>query len=122
MRIFEGEEKLKLQAQVGFPKSVTEVCENVYFFLGYGGSTCTLVVGAESCLLIDCLNGVEVAQEAYKEMRKITDKPIDYIIYTHYHHFDHTSGAKVFAHEGTKIIGRKPADPQYGRTAMRKDI
>lgn len=121
-QIWTGEQSLLKQAEVGFPKGITKICENVYFFLGYGGSTCTLVIGEESCLLIDCLNGMAVAKEALKEIEKLTDKPITHIVYTHYHHFDHTSGAKVFANEDTTIIGRKPTYPQYGKGGLLKDI
>lgn len=117
-----GEEKLKKQAETGFPKGVTEICDNVYFALGYGGSTCTLVVGENSCVLVDTLNGIGPAKEALEEFRKITDKPIRTIIYTHYFHFDHTSGASVFAGPDTRIIGRRPTYPQYGKTGMIKDI
>ena len=42
--IYAGEEKLKRQAESGF-EGITKICDNVYFALGYGGSTCTLVIG-----------------------------------------------------------------------------
>lgn len=119
---YEGEEKLKRQAESGFPKGITKICDHVYFALGYGGSTCTLVVGETSCILVDTLNGVAPARAVREEFEKITDKPIRTIIYTHYFHFDHTSGASVFADPGTRIIGRKPTYPQYGRTGLIKDI
>lgn len=120
--IYEGEEKLKRQAENGFPKGITKICDRVYFTLGYGGSTCTLVIGEESCILVDTLNGVAPAMEVRKEFEKLTDKPVRTIIYTHYFHFDHTSGASVFAGPDTRIIGRKPTYPQYGRTGLIKDI
>lgn len=120
--IYEGEEKLKRQAETGFPKGITKICERVYFALGYGGSTCTLVEGDASCLLIDTLNGAAPAKEALEEFKKLTDKPIRTIIYTHYFHFDHTSGAGVFAGPDTRIIGRRPTYPQYGKTGLIRDI
>ena len=120
--IYKGEEQLKKQAETGFPKGITKICDNVYFALGYGGSTCTLVVGENSCVLVDTLNGTEPARKVQEEFSKITDKPISTIIYTHYFHFDHTSGASVFAGPDTRIIGRRPAYPQYGKTEMIKDI
>ena len=84
--IYEGEEKLKRQAENGFPKGITKICDRVYFALGYGGSTCTLVIGEESCILVDTLNGVAPAMEVRKEFEKLTDKPVRTIIYTHYFH------------------------------------
>lgn len=118
---FLGEEKLIKQAQTAFPKGITKIGDNVYFFLAYGGSTCTLVVGEKSCVLVDTLNGIAPAKEAYEEVRKITDKPIKHIIYTH-QHTDHTSGAKVFAVDNPKIYGHKPVRPEYEYSHMLKDI
>src|SRR5205085_6569647 len=49
------------------------------------------------------------AGEAYvAEIRKITDKPIKYLIYSH-HHFDHIAGGKPFKDAGAKIIAHKRA-------------
>lgn len=122
MRKFIGEEKLLAQAEVGFPKEIKKILDNIYFVIGYGGSNAIFIEAETSCILIDTLNGTEVAEEALKELRKITHKPIKTIIYTHYHHFDHTSGAGVFADEDCQIIGRKPTYPQYGKTHLLKDI
>ncbi len=119
---FLGEQKLIKQAEIGFPKGITKICDNVYFFLGYGGSTCILVVGDNSCLLIDTLNGMTVAEEAMTEIKKITDKPIKNIIYTHYTHFDHTGGAAAFTKDNPKIYGHKPAFTQYDYTELIAEI
>ena len=120
MKIYAGEEKLKHLAETAFPKGITKITDGVYFVLGYGGSTCTLIEGENACILVDTLNGVEVAKEAKLEFSKITNKPIKHIIYTHYHHFDHTGGAGVFADETTEIIGHIPPYPQYGHSNLLK--
>ncbi|WP_427846426.1 MBL fold metallo-hydrolase [Desulfitobacterium hafniense] len=65
------------EAKTGFPKSITKITDRVYFVLGYGGSTATLIEGKKSCVLIDTLNGREAAEEALAELRQFTDKPID---------------------------------------------
>ncbi|WP_053984443.1 alkyl/aryl-sulfatase [Niameybacter massiliensis] len=122
MTRFRGEEKLIKQAQIGFPKGITKITERVYFALGYGASTATLIEGESTCILIDTLNGTTVAKEVLEAFKKITNKPIKTIIYTHYHHFDHTCGAGVFADEDCEIIGRIPAYPQYGKSHLLKDI
>ena len=122
MTRFIGEEKLIKQAQIGFPKGITKITERVYFALGYGASTATLIEGESTCILIDTLNGTTVAKEVLEALKKITNKPIKTIIYTHYHHFDHTCGAGVFADEDCEIIGRIPAYPQYGKSHLLKDI
>ena len=84
MKYFAGEQKLKLHAKQRFFRNVEPVCENVYFFTGFGGSNMIALIGDDSCVLIDALNGKEVAQAALTELRKLTDKPVSTIIYTHH--------------------------------------
>src|SRR5690349_11471675 len=40
------------------------------------------------------------------EIKKVTDKPIKYLIYSH-HHFDHIAGGKAFKDAGARIIAHK---------------
>lgn len=117
---FAGEEKLKEHAQ-SFSRKVEQINEQVWFFTGFGGSNMIAVIGDDSCVLIDALNGKEVAEEALIELRKITDKPIDTIIYTHTH-FDHTSGAGVFANETTEIIAHSYKTAIYGHSNLINNI
>jgi glyoxylase-like metal-dependent hydrolase (beta-lactamase superfamily II) len=51
------------------------------------------------------------------EIRKITDKPIKYLIYSH-HHYDHISGGQPFKDAGAKIIAHKKVKD---RLAVLKD-
>lgn len=122
MNRYIGEQKLIAETKTGFPKGIKKITDQVYFIQGYGCSQAILVEGEESCLLIDTLYGREYAEEALRDIRKFIDKPITNIIFTHYLHFDHTSGAGVFADEGCEIIARTPSYPQYTRSELIKDI
>ena len=51
------------------------------------------------------------------EIKKVTDKPIKYLIYSH-HHYDHIAGGKPFKDAGAKIIAHKRAKE---RLAVLKD-
>ena len=51
------------------------------------------------------------------EIRKVTDKPIKYLIYSH-HHYDHIAGGKPFKDAGAKIIAHKKVKE---RLAVLKD-
>jgi glyoxylase-like metal-dependent hydrolase (beta-lactamase superfamily II) len=72
---------------------VQKVSERVYALFGRGGNVGFLVTD----------KGVAVVDDQYREMapgivdeiRKVTDKPIKYLINTHYHG-DHTGGNPVF--------------------------
>jgi glyoxylase-like metal-dependent hydrolase (beta-lactamase superfamily II) len=48
------------------------------------------------------------------EIKKVTDKPIKYLIYSH-HHYDHIAGGKAFKDEGAKIIAHKKAKERLAR-------
>ena len=122
MTKFIGEEKLIQQAKRELTKGITQVCDNIYFILGYGESTATLIIGENSCILIDSLSSQQAAQEALLEINKLTNKPIKTIIYTHYQHPDHTGGAGVFAFENCDIIARKSPTKPLGRSNLLSDI
>ncbi len=47
-------------------------------------------------------------QQYLDEIRKITDKPIKYLIYSH-HHFDHIAGGQVFKDAGARVIAHHRA-------------
>jgi len=51
------------------------------------------------------------------EIRKVTDKPIKYLIYSH-HHYDHIAGGKAFKDAGATIVAHKRAAE---RLAVLKD-
>jgi glyoxylase-like metal-dependent hydrolase (beta-lactamase superfamily II) len=42
------------------------------------------------------------------EIRKVTDKPIKYLIYSH-HHYDHIAGGKAFKDAGATIVAHRKA-------------
>ena len=41
-----------------------------------------------------------------EEIRKVTDKPVKYVVYSH-NHWDHVSGGKIFKDEGAKFIAQE---------------
>jgi len=48
----------------------------------------------------------EVVTDYINEIRKVTDKPIKYLVYSH-HHFDHIQGGKPFKDAGARFIAQK---------------
>ncbi|MFM9888336.1 MAG: MBL fold metallo-hydrolase [Burkholderiales bacterium] len=48
------------------------------------------------------------AQDYLSEIRKVTDKPVKYVIYSH-HHFDHIAGGKAFKDAGATFISHRRA-------------
>lgn len=86
-----------------FRKDVIEIVPNVYASIGFGASVSTMIVGNTGIIIIDTTDSTKAAENTLKEFRKITDKPVKAIIYTHGHR-DHVSGATVFAEGGTPEI------------------
>jgi alkyl sulfatase BDS1-like metallo-beta-lactamase superfamily hydrolase len=79
-----------------FRKEVIRITDNVYHAVGFDGSNAAMIVGTDGVVIVDTLRATEAAEAVVKEFRKITDKPVKAIIYTHSHE-DHTGGAAVFA-------------------------
>jgi len=45
-------------------------------------------------------------QQYLDEIKKVTDKPVKFLVYSH-HHYDHIAGGKAFKDAGAKIIAHK---------------
>jgi len=98
--------KLKAQSNE-FRKELIQLGERVYMGVGYDGSNAAMIVGDDGLVIIDGLRGVGAAEELLADFRKISDKPIKALIYTH-GHGDHTGGASAFIKDPsqTRIIAR----------------
>ena len=92
--------------------------DNVYIFR-YANSQSMFVVTPEGVIATDPIGyGRPQAVEVYlAEIRKVTDKPVKYVIYSH-HHFDHIAGGKPFKDAGATFVSHKRAKE---RLAVLKD-
>src|SRR6266436_763876 len=91
------------------PFATTKVTDNVYIFR-YQNHQSMFVVTPAGVIATDPISyGRPQAAVTYlAEIKKITDKPIKYLIYSH-HHYDHIAGGKPFKDAGAKIIAHKRA-------------
>ena len=91
---------------------------NVYIFRN-GNHQSIFVVTDEGVIATDPVAyGRPQGGAAYvAEIKKVTDKPIKYLIYSH-HHYDHIAGGQAFKDAGAKIIAHKRANE---RLAVLKD-
>lgn len=86
-----------------FRKEVIQIGPNVYTASGYDASNITMIVGDDGVVLIDAGKFPHNSEVVYSEFRKITDKPITGIIFTH-GHGDHTQGIPAFLKDNTPQI------------------
>jgi glyoxylase-like metal-dependent hydrolase (beta-lactamase superfamily II) len=71
------------------------------------GANSGFVVGSRGVLVVDARHTPELAGELLAAVRSVTDAPILYLVYTHYHP-DHTWGASLFSDEGALLIACPP--------------
>lgn len=86
--------RLRKQAEQ-FPEKVVKVAEGVYTAVGYSVSNVSMIVGDDGVIIIDTGLDTSGAAKIVEQFQKITDKPVEAIIYTH-SHGDHTGGTAAF--------------------------
>lgn len=93
------------------PYATTKVegTENVYIFRN-GNHQAMFVVTEDGVIATDPIAyGRPTGGQLYlDEIRKVTDKPVKYVIYSH-HHFDHIAGGKAFKDAGARFIAHHRA-------------
>jgi len=89
---------LELQS-VEFQRKVYTVTDGVYQAVGFGIANSIMVEGDECVFIVDVMGSMETAKEVKAEFDKITQKPIEGLIYTH-NHADHVMGGLAFAPDG----------------------
>ena len=98
---------------------VKQLAPNVYAYIQakatWYWSNAGFIVGKDYVVVVDSLATVGLTRKLREEIRKITDKPIRYLINTH-HHGDHTYGNHVFT--GATIISHDHCRHELMGTAI----
>jgi len=86
-----------------------EGTDNVYIFRN-GNHQAMFVVTRDGVIATDpvAYGRPTGGQQYVEEIKKVTDKPIRYLIYSH-HHYDHIAGGKAFKDAGAAIIAHRRA-------------
>ena len=69
------------------------------------------LIGEDGIILTDPLT-VEAAKILDTELRKISDKPIKYVAYSH-SHWDHISGGQVFKDQGAEFVAHQKCQENW---------
>jgi glyoxylase-like metal-dependent hydrolase (beta-lactamase superfamily II) len=89
------------------PSTLEELAPGVYAFTAQGDPNVGAVVGPDSLLCIDARATPTAAGEWLEALRRVTDKPVEWLVLTHYHAV-RVLGASAFgarhvvAHAGTR--------------------
>jgi glyoxylase-like metal-dependent hydrolase (beta-lactamase superfamily II) len=83
-----------------------EVAPDLYFLYDQTSSNSAFLVTDEGVLVVDTRHHPRDGQDLLNRIRSITDKPIKWVVNTHFHG-DHTYGNSVFKAAGATIIAHK---------------
>lgn len=98
---------------------LTKIADNVYSYVGVANDSpansfaanAGIVIGRDGILVVDTLISAKEAQRFLADIRKVSDKPIKYVVNTHTH-LDHVFGNCVFTKLGAAVISHT-ADRTY---------
>lgn len=108
---------------------LTKIADNVYAYVDIKGSSpqnsfganAGIIIGKDGIVVIDTLVSAKEAKRFIEDIRKVSDKPIKYVVNTHYH-LDHTFGNAEFEKLGAIIISHVNDDQNLrknGETALK---
>ena len=79
----------------------TEIASNVYAYTTQGDPNSAVIIGEESVLVMEAQATPVMAKALIEKIRTVTDKPIKYLVLSHYHAV-RVLGASAF--EGAEIL------------------
>jgi glyoxylase-like metal-dependent hydrolase (beta-lactamase superfamily II) len=95
------------QAQPAKPAyQTTRIAPGLYSF-GAGLAFNAFMITDDGVVVMDSFDA-DFARASLEAIRKVSDKPIRYLIYSH-NHYDHISGGEVFKSEGATILSHEAA-------------
>jgi glyoxylase-like metal-dependent hydrolase (beta-lactamase superfamily II) len=102
-------------APPAFATTQVEGTSNVYMFR-YGFHQSMFIVTPQGVIATDPIGYLrpQAVTTYIDEIRKITQAPIRYVVYSH-HHYDHIAGGKPFKDAGARFIAHKNARDRLAR-------
>jgi cyclase len=115
-----------------FSFETVKVADGIYAFIEAPGKAIVsgnsvLVIGEEAALVVDTGHHPELSRRMTEEIRRLTPKPVKYVVNTHWHN-DHVAGNSVFAeafpearflaHRFTAEILDTQVRPYYGEPCV----
>lgn len=97
--------------------ALTKIADNVYSYVGVKDASpatsfaanAGIVIGKDGILVVDTLISAKEGERFLADIRKVSDKPIRYVVNTHAH-LDHAFGNCVFAKLGAVVVISHDAD------------
>lgn len=91
----------------GAPRIVLkQVAPDLHFLFDFASSNASFLVTDEGVLVVDARQHVRDAEDLIAHIRKVTDKPIKWVVNTHFH-ADHYLGNPAFKAVGATIVAHR---------------
>jgi glyoxylase-like metal-dependent hydrolase (beta-lactamase superfamily II) len=79
--------------------SFTKLSDNAYAYTAEGDPNTGVIVGDDAVMVLDTQATPVMAQDVIRRIREVTDKPIRYVLLTHYH--------------AVRVLGASAYQPQH---------
>ena len=81
----------------------TQLSENAYAYTAEGDPNSGVIIGDDGVLIVDTTATPAMAQDLIAKIRSVTDKPIKYVVLSHYHAV-RVLGASAYFEEGAQQV------------------
>ncbi len=87
--------------------SFIKLSENAYAYTAEGDPNSGVIIGDDCCMVIDTTATPVMAKDLISRIREVTDKPIKYVVLSHYHAVRVLGASAYFAEGATEIIASR---------------
>lgn len=103
----------------------TRLSENAWAYTAEGDPNSGVIVGDNACMVIDATATPAMARDLIARIRTVTDKPIKYVVLSHYHAVRVLGASAYFAEGAQEIIasrGTRELIVERGEADMKSEI
>ena len=95
-----------------FEERVEKVADGLYIAIGFGLANSILIEGTDGVVIVDTMESMEAGLRVREAFRKVTNKPVRAIVYTH-NHADHIFGAEAFVDDAAPQVFAHATTEKY---------
>ena len=98
-----------LAAQVHYPGEWVKITDRVYHFQRAQSSNSGAIIMKDYVIIVDAGQEPDSGREVVDKLKKVTNKPVKYVVITHYHD-DHIMAIPWFKKQGAIIIAHEESN------------
>lgn len=105
--------------------SFTKLSDHAYAYTAEGDPNSGVIIGDDACMVIDTTATPVMAQDLIRRIREVTDKPIKYVVLSHYHAVRVLGASAYFGEGATEVIasqGTYELIVERGEADMKSEI